>query len=150
MTVVFSLSALWRRRIRGLWKFPDGIQWLRGQLGLVLMSRAMLSKSLIQFSVDGQSVFPPYYLTWGQTLVEVMKIMATSFKTPMHVLLDSVPPTLQQATAKPHLCQRLLDTHGQVWVSLLWGLLLLSPGSWYAQSFVCALQESVSPVLCIF
>ena len=28
------------------------------------------------------------------------------------------------------------------------GLLLLSPGSWCAQHFVCALQESVSPVLC--
>ena len=28
------------------------------------------------------------------------------------------------------------------------GSLLLSPGSWFAQSFVCALQESVSPVLC--
>ena len=28
--------------------------------------------------------------------------------------------------------------------------LLLSPGSWWAQGFVCALQESVSPVLCKF
>ena len=28
--------------------------------------------------------------------------------------------------------------------------LILSPGSWCAQSFVCALQESVSPVLCKF
>ena len=28
--------------------------------------------------------------------------------------------------------------------------LLLSPGSWCAQCFVCALQESVSPVLCKF
>ena len=28
--------------------------------------------------------------------------------------------------------------------------LLLSPGSWCAQGFVCALQESVSPVLCKF
>ena len=31
-------------------KLPDGIDWLRGILGLVLMGRAMLSKSLIQFS----------------------------------------------------------------------------------------------------
>ena len=31
---------------------------LRGKLGLVLMGRAMLSKSLIQFSVDGQSSVP--------------------------------------------------------------------------------------------
>ena len=30
------------------------------------------------------------------------------------------------------------------------GSLLLSPGSWYTQGSVCALQESVSPVLCKF
>ena len=30
------------------------------------------------------------------------------------------------------------------------GSLLLSPGSWWAQGFVSALQESVSPVLCRF
>ena len=64
-------------------------------------------------------------------MVEVMKIMATSFQGPMHTLLHSVPPTLQQATADPCLCQRLLDTHGQVWVSLLWGhcSFLLGPGA---------------------
>ena len=28
--------------------------------------------------------------------------------------------------------------------------LILSPGSWYAEGFVCALQESVFPVLCKF
>ena len=39
----------------------------------------------------------------------------------MHVLLYSVSPTRQQATTDPCLHQRLLDTHGQVWVSLLWG-----------------------------
>ena len=39
----------------------------------------------------------------------------------MHSLLHLVPPALQQATANSHLCRRLLDTHGQVWVSLLWG-----------------------------
>ena len=32
----------------------------------------------------------------------------------MYVLLHSVPPTLQQATAYPFLCWRLLHTHGQV------------------------------------
>ena len=39
----------------------------------------------------------------------------------MHTLLHSVPLTLQQATADPGLHQRLLDTHRQVWVSLLRG-----------------------------
>ena len=43
------------RRIRGLWKFPDGRDWQRGKQGLVLMGGATLSKSLIQFSVDGWS-----------------------------------------------------------------------------------------------
>ena len=60
----------------------------------------------------------------------------------MHVLLHSVPPTLQQATTDPRLHWRLLDTHRQVWVSLLWGYcsFLLGPG---AQGSVCALQESI-------
>ena len=49
----------------------------------------------------------------------------------MHALLHSVPPTPQQATINPHLCQRLLDTHGQVWVSLLWShfSFILGPGA---------------------
>ena len=66
----------------------------------------------------------------------------------MHALLHSVPPNLQQATADPRLCWRLLDTHGQVWVTLFWGSLFLSLWSQCTQGFVCALQESVSPVLC--
>ena len=41
-----------------LWKLPDGRERLRGKLGLVLMGGAMLSKSLIQYSVDGWSCLP--------------------------------------------------------------------------------------------
>ena len=83
-------------------------------------------------------------------MVEVMKIMVTFSKGPMHALLHSVPQTLQQATANPGLCQRLLDTHGQVWVSLFCGhcSFLLGPGA--HKVFICAFQESVSPVLCKF
>ena len=47
----------------------------------------------------------------------------------------------------------LLETPGHSRASLgqsLVGSLLLSPGSWCTQGFVCALQESVSPVLCKF
>ena len=43
-----------------------------------------------------------------------------------------------------------LETPGHSQASLaqsLVGTLLLSPGSWCTQGFVCALQESVSPVL---
>ena len=67
----------------------------------------------------------------------------------MHALLHSVPTTLQQATADPRLRQRLLDTHGQVWVSFLWShcSFLLGPD---VHKVVCALQESVSPVLSKF
>ena len=36
-------SALWWRRIRGFWKLPNGIDSLKGVLGLVLMGGAMLS-----------------------------------------------------------------------------------------------------------
>ena len=60
--VVFSLSALWWRRIRDLWKTPDGRDWLREKLGLVLMGGAVFSKSLIQFSVDGQGYVPSLLL----------------------------------------------------------------------------------------
>ena len=49
-----------------------------------------------------------------------MKILATSFKRSCSCTA-SVSQTLQQATANPRLCWRLLDTHRQVWVSLLWG-----------------------------
>ena len=67
--MVFSVSALWWRRIRGLWKLPDGRAWLRGTLDLVLMGRAMLIKSLIQFSIDGWSCVPPcIYLVLEKTL----------------------------------------------------------------------------------
>ena len=52
----------WWIRIRGLWKLPDGWDWLRGKLSLVLMGRALLSKFLIQFSVDGQGCVPSLLL----------------------------------------------------------------------------------------
>ena len=51
--MVFILSALWWIRIRGLWRLPDGRDWLWRKLGLVLVGEAMLGKSLIQFSTDG-------------------------------------------------------------------------------------------------
>ena len=69
----------------------------------------------------------------------------------MDALPHSVPLNLQQATADPCLHRRLLDTNSQASLrQSLVGSLLLSPGSWCAQGFVCALQESVFPVLCKF
>ena len=63
-------------------------------------------------------------------------------KGPMHALLHSVPPTLQQATADPSLCQRLLDTH---WQPLL-GSLLLSPG---AHKVLFVPSQSLFPQSCV-
>ena len=61
-------EALCWRRVRGLWKHPDGRDWLRGKLGLDLMGGVMLSKSLIQFSVEWSCV-PSLLFTWSQTMV---------------------------------------------------------------------------------
>ena len=61
---------LWWIRIRGLWKLPDGRDWLRGKLVPVLMGGAMLSKFLIHFSVDGRAMFLLCCLTWGQTVLQ--------------------------------------------------------------------------------
>ena len=76
-----------------------------------------------------------------------MKIMATSFKR-SHALLHIVPPPLQQATTNPRLQWRLLDTHGQVWVSLLWGQcsFLLGPG---AYSVLYVPSKSLFPQSCV-
>ena len=78
-------------------------------------------------------------------MVEVMKI--TSFKRfQAHTFtLSASSPAAghHQPTPRP-------ETPGPSRASLgqsLVGSLLLSPGSWCAQGFVCALQQSVSPVL---
>ena len=73
---------------------------------------------------------PPFYLTCGQSVVEVMKIMVTSLKKSHACTATLSAPTLQQATANPCLCWRLLETHRQVWVSLFWGhcSFLMGPG----------------------
>ena len=66
----------------------------------------------------------------------------------MNPLLHSQPLTQQQATADPHLCQRLPDTHGKVWVSLLWDQcsFLLGPGV-YKVLFVPS--KSLFPQSCV-
>ena len=63
-------------------------------------------------------------------MMEIMKIMVTSFRRSHAGTATLSAPTLQQATSDPHLHQRLLDTHRQVWVSLMcshWSF-FLSPG----------------------
>ena len=64
----------------------------------------------------GGAVFPPCYLPG----VEVMKIMVTSFKS-SHVCMATLNAPNPAAGHCQHLHRSLLDTHGQVWLSLLWG-----------------------------
>ena len=119
-------------------------------LGFVLMGRAMLSKSLIQFSVDGWGCVLFLLFPWGQTMVEVMKVMVTSFKR-SHARTATL--SAPNPAAGHHQPTSPLETPGHSQASLgqsLVGSLLLSPGSWCTQGSVCARQESVSPVLCKF
>ena len=58
MNVILILLALCWISLRSLWNLPDGRDVLRRELGLVLMSVAMLSKSLIHLSVDGWGCVP--------------------------------------------------------------------------------------------
>ena len=66
----------------------------------------------------------------------------------MLALLHSVPPALQQSTADPRFHWRLLDTPGQVWVSLLWGhcSFLLGPG---AHKVLFVPSKSLFPQSCV-
>ena len=145
--MVFILSALWWRRIRGLWKLPYGRDWLRGKLGLVLMGGAVLSKSLIQFSVNG----------WGCVSSLLSDLMPNygGGNDDNGDLLQKVPfmhccTQCPDPAAGHHWPTPPPETPGHSQTSLgksLVGSLLLSPGSWCTQGFVCAHQESVSPVL---
>ena len=83
-------------------------------------------------------------------MVEIMKIMATSFRRSRACTATlSVPdPAAGHGQPTPP-----LETPGHSQASLgqsLMGSSLLSPGSWYTQGFICALQESVSLGLCKF
>ena len=94
----------------------------------------------------GGAVYHPYYLPG--TMAEVMKIMVTSSNGPMQALLHSVLPTMQQAITNLRLYWRLLDTHRQVWVSLLWGhsSFLLGP---VAHNVLFVPSNSLFPQSCV-
>ena len=80
-------------------------------------------------------------------MVEVMKIMATSFKRSQARTAALRAP---DPSAGHHQPTPLLETPGYSRSNLGQSLvrtLFLSPGSWCMHSFVCTLQGSVSPVL---
>ena len=114
--------------------------WMAGPCSVNLSSDFLL--------MDGV-VFAPYCSTWDQ-MVEVMKIMVKSFKRShaRNAALHVTDPVAGHWWSTPP-PETPVDSQACLGQSLIVSL-LLSPGSWCAQSFVCALQESVSPVLCKF
>ena len=93
----------------------------------VLFWWAMLSKSLIQFSVDGCVCVPSLLFDLrpnygggnedsGNLLLKVpCRHCCTQFPWPC------TRPSLTSVSADPCLCQRLLVTHWQVWVKIMGG-----------------------------
>ena len=84
---------------------------------------------------------------WGQTVVEVMKIMVTSFKR-SHAYTATL--SAPNPAASHHRLTPLLETPGHSQASLgqsLMGSLLLSPGSWCTRFSLC-LPKVCFPVLC--
>ena len=83
-------------------------------------------------------------------MVEVMKIMATSFKRSSAQIAALSSPDPAAGHHQPKLTP---EAHGPSQASLGQSLVrspLFSSMPWYAKGFVCALQESVSPVVCKF
>ena len=111
----------------------------------VLMGGAMLSKSLIQFSVEGRGCVPSRLFD--------LRSNYGGGNEDNGDLLQKVPCTLSapNPAAGHHRPMHLPETPGHSQASLgqsLVGSLLLSPGSWCAQGSVCVLQESV-PQSCV-
>ena len=102
---------------------------MRGKLGL--MGRAMLSKSLIQFSVNGRGCVPSLLFPMTKLcIVGVMMVMATSFKRAYAKTVVFSAPDPAAGHCQP---TAPLETPGHSQARLaqsLVGSLLLSPGSW--------------------
>ena len=136
--MVFILSSLWWRRIRGLWKLPGGRDWLWVKLGLALVDKAMLSKSLIQFSADEWGCVPSLYFGLRPNYGRGNDLAPKG-------LLPACCGSLDGCSQRPWPHGRPLLTHasaetpGHSQASLAQspvGSLLRSPGSWCAQVFV--------------
>ena len=95
------------------------------------------------FLLMGGAESPPCCLTWGQT-DRVNEILVIFFKrSHSHTAaLSGSNPAADHRQPMP-----LPESPGHSWASLGQSLvdsLLLSPGPWYAEDFICSLQESVS------
>ena len=112
------------------------------------MGWAMLSKSLIQFYIDGWGCVPSLLFdlrpNYGGGNEDNGGLLKKSHAC--HGALSASDPAAGHHHPTP-----MPETPGHSRVSLgqsLVGSLLFSPGSQCVQGFVCALQESVTPVLC--
>ena len=108
----------------------------------------MLSKSLIQFSVDGRGCVPFWLFGLRTNYGGLTAVMATSFKRAYIYTVAFSAPDPAAVHCWPTL---LLETPRHSRASLgqsLVGSLLLSPGSWCTQGFVWALQ-SLFPLSCV-
>ena len=112
------------------------------------MGEDMLSESLIQFSVDGQCCVPSLLFDLRPNYGGADEDSGGLLQKAPRCSAALSAPALQQAAAAPRLPRRLLDTHGQVWVSLLWGhcSFLLGPGV-YKVLFVPS--KSLFPQSCV-
>ena len=127
--MVFILSVFWWIRIRALWKLPDGRDWLWGKLHLVLIGRTMLSKSLIQFSVDGWGCVPSLLFDLRPNYGGGNEDNGASFSRPHAPTAALSAPTLQQPLPTHTSTRESWTLTASLGQSLV-GSLLLSPGSW--------------------
>ena len=109
----------------------------------------MLGKSLIQFSTDGWGCvaslyfgLKPHYCRGNGGNGNLLQ--KNLYRTPKTGIVSAPDPAAGHCQLMP-LPQTPKHTQASLVQSLV-GSLLLSPGSWCVQGFVCALQESVSPV----
>ena len=123
-----------------------------GEAGSCSDGWAILNKSLIQFYIDGCDCVPSLFFdlrpNYGRGNEDNGDLLQKVLCTHCHTALSVPSPAAGHCRPTPP-----LETPGHSQASLgqsLVGSLLLSPGSWCTQGFVCALQESVSPVLCKF
>jgi len=132
-----------------LWNQPYGIDWLRGKLGLVLIGRAMLNRSLVQFSVNGQWCVPslfdlrPKYVG-GKGNID----NGTSFKSSHACTATLSVPDPAAGHHWPTPTPGTLGHSCQVWISLLWGhcSFLLCPG---VHKFLFVPPKSLFPQSCV-
>ena len=132
---------------KSLRKLSDRRNWLRGNLGLALVGGAMLSKSLIQLSVDGWGCVPSQLFglkpNYGRVnggngnLLQKDLCQTTEFSVPDSMAGHCQLTPLLEAPrhSQPSLSQSLVGTK------------LLSPGSWCTQGLFVP-SKSLFPHSC--